>query len=190
MKHMKELLFVTAVVLASELVTGQALDPAELLKPLSESWPTYSGDYSGKRYSALTQVNQSNIKNLGLVWTSRITAGLNNAGGGGRGGFANAAAPTIIGGEGTGDLNESGPNSRSSRIVSSILEVNGKLYFSTPDNAWAADARDGHILWHFVWKTKGGTHTGNRGLGMWGNRLYLVPHQRRSSWFRWIYVCV
>jgi alcohol dehydrogenase (cytochrome c) len=24
-----------------------------------------------------------------------------------------------------------------------------------------------------VWKTKGGTHTGNRGLGMWGNWLYL-----------------
>jgi alcohol dehydrogenase (cytochrome c) len=171
--NLNELLFATALTLTPAIGTGQALNPADLLKPLSDSWPTYSGDYSGKRYSALTQINQSNIKNLGLVWTSRITAGLNNAGGGGRGGFANAAAPTIIGGEGTGELNESGPNSRSSRIVSSILEVNGKLYFSTPDNAWADDARDGHILWHFVWKTKGGTHTGNRGLGMWGNRLFL-----------------
>src|SRR5678815_4886768 len=83
---LRELLFATAVVLTPELATGQALNPADLLKPLSESWPTYSGDYSGKRYSALTQINQSNIKNLGLVWTSRITAGLGNAGGGGRGG--------------------------------------------------------------------------------------------------------
>src|SRR5665213_3254915 len=125
MKHIKELLFVTAVVLASEMVTGQALDPADLLKPLSDSWPTYSGDYSGKRYSALSQINQSNIKSLELVWTSRITAGMNNAGGG-RGGFGGGnATPTIIGGEGTGELNESGPNSRSSRVVSSILEVNG-----------------------------------------------------------------
>ena len=109
MKNLKKFLFATALVLKPGIVTGQALDPADLLKPLSDSWPTYSGDYSGKRYSALTQINQSNIKNLGLVWTSRITAGLNSAGG--RGG---AAAPTIIGGEGTGELNESGPNSRSS----------------------------------------------------------------------------
>ena len=40
---------------------------ADLLKPLADSWPTYSGDYSGKRYSALTQLNQSNVKNLTLA---------------------------------------------------------------------------------------------------------------------------
>ena len=54
-----------------------------------------------------------------------------------------------------------------------FCEVNGILYFSTPDNAWAMDARDGHELWHYFWKTKGGTHIGNRGLGMWGNWLYM-----------------
>src|SRR3954467_2405497 len=108
MKLMNRRLFLAAIALASQLAIGQGLDPSVLLKPLSDSWPTYSGDYSGKRYSALTQINQSNIKNLGLVWTSRITAGLNNAGGGRGGG---AAAPTIIGGEGTGELNESGPAS-------------------------------------------------------------------------------
>ena len=37
---------------------AQALAPAELLKPLSASWPTYSGDYSGRRYSQLSQINQ------------------------------------------------------------------------------------------------------------------------------------
>ncbi len=58
-------------------------------------------------------------------------------------------------------------------IRASILEVNGMLYVSTPDNAWAVDARDGHELWHYFWKTKGGTHIGNRGVGMWGNWLYL-----------------
>jgi alcohol dehydrogenase (cytochrome c) len=34
------------------------LDPAALLKPLGDSWPTYSGDYTGRRYSSLTQINQ------------------------------------------------------------------------------------------------------------------------------------
>ena len=37
----------------------------------------------------------------------------------------------------------------------------------------AVDARDGRVLWHYFWKTKGGTHIGNRGLGMWGKWLYM-----------------
>ena len=48
------------------------------------------------------------------------------------------------------------------------------LYVTTPDNVWALDANDGHLLWHYFWKTKGGTHIGNRGVGMWGNYLFFV----------------
>ena len=54
--------------------------------------------------------------------------------------------------------------------------VNGILYMSAPDNAWAVDARDGTILWQYYWKTRGGTHTGNRGMGMWHDNLYLEVH--------------
>ena len=146
------------------------LDPAELLKPLGDSWPTYSGDYSGKRYSSLTQINQSNVKNLTLAWVTRVTGGPGGGGGfGGRGG--GAAAPLIIGGEAAEASTAGGGGG--TNIRASILQVNGILYFSTPDNAWAVDARDGHELWHYYWKTKGGTHIGNRGLGMWGNWLYM-----------------
>ena len=153
------------------LIGAQALDPALLTKHLSDAWPTYSGDYSSKRYSSLTQVNQSNVKHLTLAWTSHVTAGAGNTGGGRFGGFGGfSAAPTIIGGEGTGEM---GGGFGGANVRSSILEVDGKLYFSAPDNAWAVDARDGHELWHFFWKTKGGTHIGNRGLGMWGNWLYM-----------------
>ena len=62
---------------ASSVLVAQetGLNPADILKPLGESWPTYSGDYSGRRYSSLTQVNQSNVKNLTLAWTARLTAG-------------------------------------------------------------------------------------------------------------------
>src|ERR1700761_7553327 len=80
--------------------TAQGLNPAEISKPLGESWPTYSGDYSGKRYSSLKQIDQSNVKNLTLAWASRVTAGAGAVGGGGgRGGFG--GPPTIIGGEGS-----------------------------------------------------------------------------------------
>ncbi len=169
---------------------AQGLNPSDLLKPLSDSWPTYSGDYSGKRYSTLKQIDQSNVKHLTLAWSTRITAGL-PAAGGARFGFGGPPPPpTIIGGLGSGDLNESG--GRSSRIVGAVLMVEGILYTATPDNVWAINAADGHILWHYVWKTKGGTHTGNRGLGMWGNWLfvetpdnYLVSLDARTGQERW-----
>ena len=31
------------------------------------NWPTYSGDYSSKRYSKLSQISQSNVKHLTLA---------------------------------------------------------------------------------------------------------------------------
>jgi len=33
-----------------------------------QDWVTYSGDYSGKRYSELTQVNTTNVSRLAPAW--------------------------------------------------------------------------------------------------------------------------
>ncbi len=177
-------LLTTALFLAPCFVAAQGLNPADLLKPLGDSWPTYSGDYSGKRYSTLTQLNQSNVKDLTLAWVSRIAAGAGDGGGRGGGG----GTQVIVGGEGSGDLASGGGTS----VKGSILEVNGILYMSTPDNAWAVDARDGRELWHYFWKTRGGTHIGNRGIGMYGNWLfmetpddYLVSLDARTGKERW-----
>ena len=164
---MKKLSIILSLCLISGLALAQSLNPDDILKPLSESWPTYSGDYSSKRYSALKQVNQVTVKNLTLAWAMRVTAGLGGEGvGGGRFG-GGGGAPTIVGGEGTTDA---GPGTN---IKGSILQVDGVLYVTTPDNVWAMDARDGTVQWHYVWKTRGGTHIGNRGVGMWKNWLYF-----------------
>jgi alcohol dehydrogenase (cytochrome c) len=144
---------------------GDGVSPAELLKPLKDFWPTYNGDYSGKRYSTLTQLNQSNVTHLMLAWSTRLNPG--TGGGSGRGGRGSGSANVIVGGEGAGDLASGGS------IKASALEVDGTLCFTMPDNAWAVDARDGRELWHYFWKTKGGTHIGNRGLGMWHNYLFM-----------------
>ena len=53
------------------------------------------------------------------------------------------------------------------------LMVNGVLYFSAPDHAWAVDARTGHEIWHYFWRSTGGDYTGNRGVGMYGKWLYF-----------------
>ena len=108
---------------AAPITSGQSQSPgvdrALLMQPLAESWPSYSGDYTGKRYSSLTQIDQSNVKNLTLAWSTRIQPGLPAAAGGRGFGFGGGTAvPTIIGGEGSGDLNESG--GRSARIVGSV----------------------------------------------------------------------
>src|SRR5689334_4921288 len=89
------------VVLAAQ---GRGVDPADLLKPLKDDWPTYNGDYTGRRYSALTQVTRDNVKHLTLAWMTRVTPGTGSPGlgRGGRGG--GPAAPVVVGGEGTGDF--------------------------------------------------------------------------------------
>jgi alcohol dehydrogenase (cytochrome c) len=178
-------LVVSSFCIFAAFAAAQGLNPAEILKPLGDSWPTYSGDYTGKRYSSLTQINQSNVKQLTLAWASRVTPGAGSGGGRGSG------TPVIIGGEGPGNVSTGGFGGGTS-VRASILEVNGILYFSMPDNAWAVDARDGHEIWHYFWKTKGGTHIGNRGLGMWGNWLYmetpddyLVSLDARTGKERW-----
>ena len=186
--------FVSSWLISAALVfaAGDGLDPAKLLKPLGEEWTSYSGDYSGKRYSTLAQINQSNVKSLSLAWVRRLSGAPSLTGGGGGrrggGGFGAPVTETIIGGEGSGDVVVADALS----VKGSILQANGVLYVTAPDHVWAVDAHDGHELWHYFWKTKGGTHIGNRGAGMWNNYLfvetpdnYLVSLDARTGKERW-----
>src|SRR5216117_347823 len=54
------------------------------------------------------------------------------------------------------------------------------------------DALDGHILWHYWWKSRGGTHIGNRGMAMYRDWLfvetpddYLVSLDAKTGQERW-----
>ncbi len=40
---------------------AQTLDPEAFHRPPTDTWPTYNGDYSGRRYSTLSQINASNV---------------------------------------------------------------------------------------------------------------------------------
>jgi alcohol dehydrogenase (cytochrome c) len=152
---------------------SQTFDPSLLTKPATDSWPTYSGDYSGKRFSTLDQINQKNVRNLALAWSVNVSPGS-------RGSFG--APEVIIGGEGSAEI----PGFAS--IRGALLQANGVLYATMPDNVWALDARDGHEIWHFFWKTKGGTHIGNRGVALYKDRVlfetpddYLVALDSRTG---------
>ena len=123
----------------------------------TDSWPTYHGDFSGRRFSPLTQIDTANVKRLALAWTYRLN--LSRAG-------------AIVGGEGPDDA----PSSAAAAplIKSTPLMRNGILYFSVPDHAWAVDARTGREIWHYAWKTRGGDHIGNRGVGLYRDWLYFL----------------
>ncbi len=61
------------------------------------------------------------------------------------------------------------------RVAGTPLLVNGVLYFTATDNAWAVDARNGRTLWHYYRKSSGEEPaTSNRGFGMYGNWLYYM----------------
>ncbi len=157
------------------------LDPMDVIKkPLSDQWTSYSGDMSGKRFSLLKHVNTTTVKNLSLKWVTSLTTGCGPTGratapaggggfGGGRGGGGGPAAPINVGGLGNGDANNCGP----ARFGGGILFVDGVIYASSPSNVYAIDARDGTPLWHYYWKTRGGTSLQTRGLGMWRNYVYF-----------------
>jgi alcohol dehydrogenase (cytochrome c) len=75
---MKRVALLACALASAFVLTGDAqsgLDPAKLLNPGTDSWPGYNGDYSGRRFSTLTKINDSNVSALSLAWMYRMNAG-------------------------------------------------------------------------------------------------------------------
>ena len=108
----------------ASIVTASAAAAAQGV--VSGEWPTYNGDYSGRRFSALKQINAANVRTLTLAWIYRIADVSQQRG---------VGEPTI---------------------KSTPLMVNGILYFTIPDHVCALDARTGEQIWHYGWEDKGG----------------------------------
>jgi alcohol dehydrogenase (cytochrome c) len=62
-----------AVIVGQQSVSppgGDAYVGAEdlLARPVGANWTSYNGDYTGRRYSSLNQINLSNVARLGAAW--------------------------------------------------------------------------------------------------------------------------
>ncbi len=71
MKLCKAVFLVTSAIiamLAPAVLHAQDATAQMLVHPPADSWPSYHGDYSGRRHSALTQITPQNVKNLSLAW--------------------------------------------------------------------------------------------------------------------------
>ena len=61
-------LFSLVLLLISSRLSAQELDPGKMLKSPTDTWPTFNGDYSGRRFSPLTQIDKANVSSLTLAW--------------------------------------------------------------------------------------------------------------------------
>ena len=123
------------------LVRAPGVQASQLLsRTIKDDWPSYNGDYTGRRFSSLTQITPQNVRHLQAQWVFHSK----NAG---------------------------------------ILEVtpvvvNGIMYITASNDAYALNAQTGQILWHYSRPVSQGLiddasgHI-SRGVALLGTRLYM-----------------
>jgi alcohol dehydrogenase (cytochrome c) len=109
-------------------------------QPTGKDWLSYNGDYSGRRYSSLDQINPKNVASLRAQWVFHA------------------------------------PNSDSLEVTSVV--VNGLMFVTSANDAYALDAQTGRQVWHHAWPITEGliddaSQHHNRGVGVWGNSVYM-----------------
>jgi quinoprotein glucose dehydrogenase len=146
--HIRYFAVIAAAALLPSVALTQSTKQTANPKPNPVAdWPMYNRDLGGTRYSPLTQINASNVSNLKVAWSYRLsnaTAGgaqSGGRGGGGRGG----AAPTV--------------NPEATPIV-----INGVMYLPAGGRVLALEADTGNLVWEY--KLPMGT-TSARGVAFW-----------------------
>lgn len=70
----KRHLAAAACLLLPSVLLGQSDFATGTVQAAREQWTTFLGDQSGKRFSALSQINQANVKSLTLAWAFQTHA--------------------------------------------------------------------------------------------------------------------
>jgi alcohol dehydrogenase (cytochrome c) len=139
------------VVLAGQEISSTGLTIQDLRNGLKDPsrWVMYSGDYTSRRHSPLTQITPANVNRLIAQWTFQT------------------------------DLSAFMSTGRPGGLQSVPLVIDGVLYFAgIHNNVFAIDARTGRQIWRYQHDmpadVPGLTTRGvTRGLAVLGNRLFL-----------------
>jgi len=110
------------------------------VEPPSANWISYNGDYSGRRYSSLSEVNTTNVGTLRAQWVFHAR--------------------------------------NSDRLEVTPVVVNGVMFLTAANDAFALDARSGRVIWHHAWPISEGliddaSRHLNRGVAVWRNRVFM-----------------
>jgi alcohol dehydrogenase (cytochrome c) len=155
--NLRSLLFVAIV---GCMLNAQALDPKKLLEPPVDTWPTYNGDYSGRRFSPLSKISPENVQALSLAWVLRTSTTTGDLGG------AVKSTPLVVNGilyfsipdhvfavdarSGHEVWHFGWPSQGGWHLGNRGLGMYGDwLYFETPDcNLVSLNSKDGSERWH------------------------------------------
>ena len=121
---------------------GAGVPFAKVARPEPGTWPTYDGDLSGNRFSALKQIDTTNVGKLAPKWMFTI------------------------------------PGAPRSLEVTPVV-VDGVMYVTSVNEAYALDARSGREIWHYSRPRSqglaGDAASGiNRGVAVLGDRVFMV----------------
>ncbi len=148
------------ITITAASLQAQALDPNELLHPDPSTWPTYNGDYSGRRFSTLSKINSQNVQSLSLAWVFRTSSATGTLGN------VVKSTPLVVDGVAyftipdhvfaidarTGHLiwQHSWSSKGGWHLGNRGVGMYGDwLYFETPDcNLVALNSKDGSERWH------------------------------------------
>jgi alcohol dehydrogenase (cytochrome c) len=120
---------------------AQGVQASQLLsRTIKDDWPSYNGDYTGRRFSSLTQITPQNVKHLQAQWVF---------------------------------------HSRNAGVLEvTPVVVNGIMYVTASNDAYALNAQTGQVLWHYSRPVSSGLiddasgHI-SRGVALLGTRLYM-----------------
>ena len=134
-----------------------ATDFSRILNPKSGDWPTYNGKLSGNRYSDLTQIDTANVNKLSLKWTFSIAL------------WSQFLPDTPYYRE----------NMRYFGLETVPLVVDGIMYVTGPNQAFALDARTGLQFWQYSRPRTSGLVSDpslgtNRGVAVLGDKVFMV----------------
>jgi alcohol dehydrogenase (cytochrome c) len=111
-----------------------------LAAPSAENWASYNGDYTGRRFTSLSEITTANVAQLRAQWVFHIreSTGLENT-------------PTV---------------------------VNGVMFVSSGNDAYALDARTGRSIWHYSRTITEGliddaSMHHSRGVAVWRTNAYI-----------------
>jgi len=130
-----------------------------LVQPVGGNWPSYNGDYTGRRYSSLNEITTANVGQLRAAWVFHP--------------------------------------GNSQYLEATPLVINGIMYLTSANDAFALDARTGRVVWHHARPVSSGllddaaAHK-TRGVAVWKNSVFmetddahLLCLDARSGGLRW-----
>ncbi len=117
------------------------VNPVDLeVQPVGRNWLSYNGDYTGCRYSSLSQINTKNVNALRAQWVFH--------------------------------------SSNSDSLECTPVAIDGLLFVTSANDAFALDATNGRVVWHYSRPITQGliddaSEHHNRGVGLWHSRVFM-----------------